>query len=74
MLIVGGDDGQHSLAVAGLAGLSLGSFLGQQPGHRLLVAGDDDLLARLKPFDQLQQAGLGFFEGDGGHGATPRSE
>jgi hypothetical protein len=71
MFIVIGDDGKQTPAVAGLTGLSLGSFLGQQPGDRRPIAGNDNFLARLKRFDQLRQTGLGFFESDGGHGTTP---
>src|SRR5260370_12528627 len=71
MLIVVGDDGQQSLAIAGLAGHSVGALPGEQTGDPLLIAGDDDLFARLKSFNQLRQAGLGFFEVYGGHGTTP---
>jgi hypothetical protein len=65
VLIIVGNDGRHSIAVARLTGFSSPPFLGHEPGYGFLVPGDDDRLARLKLVDQLWQMGLSFFEGDG---------
>ena len=64
MLIIVGQDGQHSLAVAGLPRLSLRRFRRRQPGHRPFAPCDEQGFPGWKPLNQLCQMGPGFFEGN----------
>jgi hypothetical protein len=67
VFVVVGRDGQHALAVAWLAPSSRWPPLGQQPGNRLLVSGNDQFRARTETFDQVRQSSLGFFKRYRGH-------
>jgi len=70
VFVIIGDDDEQPLAVARLTGLPFWLLGGQQPGNRLLIAGNHQFFACGQMIDQFGQFGLGFFNRHGDQGCS----
>lgn len=48
-------------------------FGNQQPGNRPIIFSDEQFFARMELMNQFREFGLGFVQGNGGHGCSPVS-